>query len=271
MFFLTLLHLPSHAVISWGAIGARTTESQLHRELASGVSFPIGFKNGTDGRYGTIWHVLMRKITNGLGSVTVAIDAMRSASNPHAFMGVTEQGLAAIVKTRGNQDVHVILRGGTKGPNFASEHVRAASKSIEKARPTNHASIMIDCSRKHKSSAMVSEETHLTVSSDGNSQKNHNNQPKVVDDICSQLAAGDRNVTGVMIESHINSGRQDVPAEGPSGLKYGVSITDACVDWECTVGMLDRLNAAVKARRDYLFEQGLQRPAGFQRGTPPSP
>jgi 3-deoxy-7-phosphoheptulonate synthase len=93
----------------------------------------------------------------------------------------------------------------------------------------------------------------------------------VVDDICSQLAAGDRNVTGVMIESHINSGRQDVPAEGPSALKHGVSITDACVDWECTVGMLDRLNAAVKARRDYLFEQGLQRPAGFQRGTPPSP
>ncbi|KAG1803182.1 uncharacterized protein BJ212DRAFT_1396573 [Suillus subaureus] len=221
-------------LISWGAIGARTTESQLHRELASGVSFPIGFKNGTD------------------GSVTVAIDAMRSASNPHAFMGVTEQGLAAIVKTRGNQDVHVILRGGTKGPNFASEHVRAASKSIEKARPINHASIMIDCSH-------------------GNSQKNHNNQPKVVDDICSQLAAGDRNVTGVMIESHINSGRQDVPAEGPSALKHGVSITDACVDWECTVGMLDRLNAAVKARRDYLFEQGLQRPAGFQRGTPPSP
>lgn len=221
-------------LISWGAIGARTTESQLHRELASGVSFPIGFKNGTD------------------GSVTVAIDAMRSASNPHAFMGVTEQGLAAIVKTRGNQDVHVILRGGTKGPNFASEHVRAASKSIEKARPTNHASIMVDCSH-------------------GNSQKNHNNQPKVVDDICSQLAAGDRNITGVMIESHINSGRQDVPAEGPSALKHGVSITDACVDWECTVGMLDRLNAAVKARRSYLFEQGLQRPAGFQRGTPPSP
>lgn len=221
-------------LISWGAIGARTTESQLHRELASGVSFPIGFKNGTD------------------GSVTVAIDAMRSSSNPHAFMGVTEQGLAAIVKTRGNQDVHVILRGGTKGPNFASEHVRAAAKSIEKARPTNHASVMIDCSH-------------------GNSQKNHNNQPKVVDDICSQLADGDKNITGVMIESHINAGRQDVPAEGPSGLKHGVSITDACVDWECTVAMLDKLNDAVKARRNYLFDQGLQRPAGFQRGTPPSP
>ncbi|KAI5990453.1 3-deoxy-7-phosphoheptulonate synthase [Pisolithus albus] len=221
-------------LISWGAIGARTTESQLHRELASGISFPIGFKNGTD------------------GSVTVAIDAMRSSSNPHAFMGVTEQGLAAIVKTRGNQDVHVILRGGSKGPNFASEHVRAAVKSIEKARPANHPSIMIDCSH-------------------GNSQKNHNNQPKVVDDICQQLAAGDRNITGVMVESHINAGRQDVPAEGPSGLKHGVSITDACVDWETTVTMLDRLNEAVGQRRNFLIEQGLQRPAGFQRSTPPSP
>ena len=116
-------------LISWGAIGARTTESQLHRELASGVSFPIGFKNGTD------------------GSVTVAIDAMRSSSNPHAFMGVTEQGIASIVKTRGNQDVHVILRGGTKGPNFAAEHVNAAANAIVKARPQCHPSIMIDCSR----------------------------------------------------------------------------------------------------------------------------
>ncbi|KIK93755.1 hypothetical protein PAXRUDRAFT_144347 [Paxillus rubicundulus Ve08.2h10] len=221
-------------LISWGAIGARTTESQLHRELASGVSFPIGFKNGTD------------------GSVSVAIDAMRSSSNPHAFMGVTEQGLAAIVKTRGNQDVHVILRGGTKGPNYASEHVKLAAKAIEKARPQSHPSLMIDCSH-------------------GNSQKNHNNQPKVVDDICTQLAAGDRTITGVMIESHINSGRQDVPAEGPSGLKYGVSITDACVDWEVTVGMLDRLNEAVGQRRAYLIEQGFQRPAGFQRETPSTP
>ena len=116
-------------LISWGAIGARTTESQLHRELASGVSFPIGFKNGTD------------------GSVAVAVDAMRSSSNPHAFMGVTEQGIASIVKTRGNQDVHVILRGGTKGPNFAAEHVNAAASAIAKARPQYHPSIMIDCSR----------------------------------------------------------------------------------------------------------------------------
>jgi 3-deoxy-7-phosphoheptulonate synthase len=119
-------------VISWGAIGARTTESQLHRELASGVSFPIGFKNGTDGRYGDLRQ--QQKINDliCLFSVGVAIDAMRSSSNPHAFMGVTEQGLAAIVKTRGNQDVHVILRGGSKGPNFASEHVKDAAVKIAK-------------------------------------------------------------------------------------------------------------------------------------------
>jgi 3-deoxy-7-phosphoheptulonate synthase len=212
-------------LISWGAIGARTTESQLHRELASGVSFPIGFKNGTD------------------GSVSVAVDAMRSASNPHAFMGVTGQGLAAIVRTKGNQDVHIILRGGKQGPNFAAEYVSAAATSIAKARPNNHPSIMVDCSH-------------------GNSQKDHNNQPKVIDDICAQLAAGDRSITGVMIESHINAGRQDIPdAEegGASALKHGISITDACVDWETTVGMLDRLNAAVKQRRVTLIEKGLQK------------
>ncbi|KXN83984.1 Phospho-2-dehydro-3-deoxyheptonate aldolase, tyrosine-inhibited, partial [Leucoagaricus sp. SymC.cos] len=205
-------------LISWGAIGARTTESQLHRELASGVSFPIGFKNGTD------------------GSVGVAIDAMQSASNPHAFMGVTEQGLAAIVKTRGNSDVHVILRGGTKGPNFKADSVGAAVATIEKKR--GWASIMIDCSH-------------------GNSQKNHNNQPLVVDDICAQLETGNRNITGVMIESNINAGRQDVPDEGPGALKYGVSITDACVDWQTTIKMLDNLNEAVAKRREALSSQSL--------------
>jgi len=215
-------------LISWGAIGARTTESQLHRELASGVSFPIGFKNGTD------------------GSVSVAVDAMRSSSNPHAFMGVTEQGLAAIVKTRGNQDVHVILRGGTKGPNYGSEHVKAAASAIEKARPHNHPSIMIDCSH-------------------GNSQKNHENQAKVIDDICEQLIAGEKHITGVMVESHINAGRQDVPPEGPAALKHGVSITDACVDWPTTVEMLDKLNQAVRQRRMNYIENGLKKPAAFQR------
>ncbi|KAI9459886.1 3-deoxy-7-phosphoheptulonate synthase [Lactarius psammicola] len=211
-------------LISWGAIGARTTESQLHRELASGVSFPIGFKNGTD------------------GSMTVAVDAMHSSSNPHAFMGVTEQGIAAIVKTRGNQDVHVILRGGTKGPNFSAEHVREAAGVIAKARPRQQPSIMIDCSH-------------------GNSQKNHNNQPKVLADICTQLRLGDRNITGVMIESNINEGKQDVPAEGPANLKYGVSITDACVDWQTTVTMLDRLNSAVQERRTVLVNASLSKTA----------
>jgi 3-deoxy-7-phosphoheptulonate synthase len=213
-------------LISWGAIGARTTESQLHRELASGVSFPVGFKNGTD------------------GSVGVAVDAMKSASNPHAFMGVTEQGLAAIVKTTGNKDVHVILRGGAKGPNYSAEHVKAVATSLEKSRPQYKPSVMVDCSH-------------------GNSLKNHNNQPKVVDSICEQLIAGDRSITGVMIESNINAGRQDVPEDGPSGLKYGVSITDACVDWETTVQMLDRLNEATKLRRAAVIEAGLRKPPVF--------
>ncbi|KAN0142164.1 3-deoxy-7-phosphoheptulonate synthase [Lactarius tabidus] len=216
-------------LISWGAIGARTTESQLHRELASGVSFPIGFKNGTD------------------GSMTVAVDAMRSSSNPHAFMGVTEQGIAAIVKTRGNQDVHVILRGGTKGPNYSAEHVREAASAIAKARPRNFPSIMIDCSH-------------------GNSQKNHNNQPKVLDDICTQLRGGDRSITGVMIESHINEGKQDVPAEGPANLKYGVSITDACIDWQTTVTMLDHLDSAVQERRTVLLDKSLNK-AAYDNGV----
>jgi 3-deoxy-7-phosphoheptulonate synthase len=213
-------------LISWGAIGARTTESQLHRELASGVSFPVGFKNGTD------------------GSVGVAVDAMKSASNPHAFMGVTEQGLAAIVKTAGNKDVHVILRGGSKGPNYDAEHVKAAAAALEKSRPQYRPSVMIDCSH-------------------GNSLKNHNNQPKVVDSICEQLITGDRSITGVMIESNINAGRQDVPEDGPSGLKYGVSITDACVDWETTIQMLDRLNEAAKLRRAAIIEAGLRKPPTF--------
>ncbi|KAJ7938268.1 hypothetical protein B0H13DRAFT_1942175 [Mycena leptocephala] len=215
-------------LISWGAIGARTTESQLHRELASGVSFPIGFKNGTD------------------GSVSVAIDAMFSAGSPHAFMGVTEQGLASIVKTRGNLDTHVILRGGTRGPNYASEHVKEAAKAIYKKK--EWASIMVDCSH-------------------GNSQKNHKNQPLVIDSICAQLAAGERNITGVMVESNINDGRQDVPSEGAQHLKHGVSITDACVNWETTVEMMDKLNAAVAQRRQALMDAGFNRPPGFVRAN----
>jgi 3-deoxy-7-phosphoheptulonate synthase len=164
--------------------------------------------------------------------VTVAIDAMSSASNPHAFMGVTSQGLASIVKTRGNSDVHVILRGGTSGPNFSATYITQYKSAILKKRPI--ASIMVDCSH-------------------GNSQKNHRNQPKVLDDICQQLKAGESAITGVMIESNINEGRQDVPKEGPSTLKHGVSITDACVDWDTTVVMLDKLNLAVQQRRETII------------------
>ncbi|KAK0211387.1 hypothetical protein DFS33DRAFT_1496070 [Desarmillaria ectypa] len=213
-------------MLAWGTIGARTTESQLHRELASGVSFPIGFKNGTN------------------GCVTIAVDAMKSASNPHAFMGVTEQGLASIVKTSGNRDVHIILRGGNKGPNYSSEHVQAAVKQMGSSR--KWPSIMIDCSH-------------------GNSQKNHNNQPLVVKDICEQLRSGSRHITGVMIESHINEGRQDVPEGGPGELKYGVSITDACISWKSTVVMLNQLNEAVQQRRDAVIEAGLVKSWGYER------
>lgn len=207
-------------LLSWGAIGARTTESQLHRELASGVSFPIGFKNGTD------------------GSVTIAVDAMRSSSNPHAFMGVTDHGLAAIVKTSGNKDVHIILRGANKGPNYSKEFVEPAAVACAKARPDRHPAIMVDCSH-------------------GNSSKNHNNQPIVMDDIAKQLREGQSSIVGVMVESHLNAGRQDVPPEGAKGLKYGVSITDACVDWNTTIPMLDKLNEAVKARRELRIQAQL--------------
>ncbi|KAJ6617102.1 3-deoxy-7-phosphoheptulonate synthase [Mycena sp. CBHHK59/15] len=200
-------------LLSWGAIGARTTESQLHRELASGVSFPVGFKNGTD------------------GSVTVAIDAMFSASSAHSFLGVTQNGIASIVKTRGNDDVHIILRGGNKGPNYGASAVQDVVAAVHARNPEKMASIMIDCSH-------------------GNSQKNHLNQALVVQSICSQLENGDRHITGVMIESNLNGGRQDVPQRGSkTDLKYGVSITDACVDWETTVDMLGRLNTAVAERR----------------------
>ncbi|KAG0147426.1 hypothetical protein CROQUDRAFT_656161 [Cronartium quercuum f. sp. fusiforme G11] len=198
-------------LISWGAIGARTTESQLHRELASGTSHPIGFKNSTD------------------GGLKVAVDAMRAAACPHSFLGVNEQGLASIVKTLGNPDVHVILRGGAE-PNYEAKFVRAAKEAISRARPGIHPAIMIDCSH-------------------ANSQKDHRNQKKVVANICEQLISGDTSIVGVMIESHINEGRQDVPAEGPSGLKPGVSITDACVDFGTTVEMLKSLQAAVIERR----------------------
>ncbi|KAJ1852191.1 3-deoxy-7-phosphoheptulonate synthase [Coemansia sp. RSA 638] len=200
-------------LFSWGAIGARTTESQLHRELASGVSFPVGFKNGTD------------------GNATIAVDAIRSASHPHHFLGVTKSGLAAITKTTGNPSCHIILRGSNAGPNYEAEWVSQISAQITKAKVVDN--IMIDCSH-------------------GNSSKDHRNQPKVCSNVAKQVAAGNRSIIGVMIESNIVEGRQNIPSEAEGGAKaltYGQSITDACVSWEQTVPMLKELAEAVRARR----------------------
>ncbi|RKP05724.1 hypothetical protein THASP1DRAFT_32441 [Thamnocephalis sphaerospora] len=197
-------------LFSWGAIGARTTESQLHRELASGVSFPVGFKNGTD------------------GNASIALDAIRASSHPHHFLGVTKQGLAAITNTKGNEHCHIILRGGNGGPNYEKEYIDRTREALRKTGLRE--SIMVDCSH-------------------GNSRKQHSNQVLVADDLAKQIAAGDRAITGVMIESNLVAGRQDVPKEGPSALVYGQSITDACVAFDTTIGMLDTLAAAVRERR----------------------
>lgn len=207
--------------ISVGAIGARTTESQLHRELASGLSFPVGFKNGTDGNLG------------------VAIDAIGAAAAKHHFMGVTKQGLAAITRTKGNEHGFVILRGGSKGPNYDKASVQAAKETLIKK--GQKMAIMVDCSH-------------------GNSNKDHRNQPKVAKAIAEQLREGETAIIGLMIESNINEGNQKVPAEGPSALKKGVSITDACIDWETTVDVLEDLAAAVRDRRELT--------SGVAKGSP---
>ncbi|KAI7906798.1 3-deoxy-7-phosphoheptulonate synthase [Cokeromyces recurvatus] len=200
-------------LVSWGAIGARTTESQVHRELASGLSCPVGFKNGTD------------------GGITVAMDAIKAASHGHHFLSVTKQGLSAIVETAGNNACHVILRGGKSGPNYSAEDVKAATAELAKHKLPPI--VMIDCSH-------------------GNSSKDHNRQPIVADDIAHQLANAyetGNNIIGVMIESNLKEGRQDIPPEGPHRLNYGQSITDACINWEDTVKCLDRLREGVRARR----------------------
>ncbi|KAH8585674.1 hypothetical protein B0O99DRAFT_706971 [Bisporella sp. PMI_857] len=196
--------------LSVGAIGARTTESQLHRELASGLPFPIGFKNGTD------------------GGLSVAIDAVESAASRHNYIGFTQYGLSAIKKTQGNNMGFVILRGGTRGPNFQAQEVLKARQMLSKrGRP---GVVMVDISH-------------------GNSQKDHNNQRLVAKDISDQIRAGDTGIVGVMIESNLKSGRQDIPASGPALLERGVSITDACIDWDTTVAVLTDLAAAVRIRR----------------------
>ncbi|CDK28405.1 unnamed protein product [Kuraishia capsulata CBS 1993] len=193
-------------LLSFGAIGARTTESQLHRELASGLSFPIGFKNGTD------------------GSLDVAIDAVQAASHSHHFMGVTKHGLAAITTTKGNEFGFVILRGGKKGTNYDEKSIAEAKLKLP---PTGV--LMIDCSH-------------------GNSNKDYRNQPIVCAEVARQVAKGEDKIIGLMIESNINEGKQNIP-EDKSQLKYGVSVTDGCVSWESTVDMLQNLAEAVRSRR----------------------
>eukprot|EP00658_Telonema_sp_P-2_P024051 TRINITY_DN19650_c0_g3_i2.p1 TRINITY_DN19650_c0_g3~~TRINITY_DN19650_c0_g3_i2.p1 ORF type:complete len:345 (-),score=88.15 TRINITY_DN19650_c0_g3_i2:169-1203(-) len=198
-------------LISWGAIGARTTESQLHRELASGLSVPIGFKNGTS------------------GALQIAVDAVKSANNPHAFMGVTRQGLAAIIETAGNPHGHVILRGGSEtGPQFSAEWVSKTAAAMSKAGV--HPNVVVDCSH-------------------ANSQKKHENQPKVAADVASQLKGGSKDLVGLMLESHLHEGNQAIKGS-PADLKYGVSVTDACIDFETTEKVLDELAEAVRIRRE---------------------
>ena len=195
-------------LVTWGAIGARTTESQVHRELASACSMPVGFKNGTD------------------GGVQIALDAIRAAAHPHRFIGVTEQGLAGIVSTAGNPDCHVILRGGATGPNYDSIHVRKTLAELRDAGLPPR--IMIDASH-------------------GNSEKDYRRQPLVVRDVAAQVAQGEAGVIGMMMESFLVDGRQDL--SDPSALVYGQSITDACMGWDTSVPVLQDLAAAVRARR----------------------
>jgi 3-deoxy-7-phosphoheptulonate synthase len=194
-------------LVSWGAIGARTTESQSHRQLASGLSCPVGFKNGTD------------------GGVKVAADAIVAARSPHAFMGMTKMGQAAIFETRGNDDCHVILRGG-KQPNYAAADVDATCSLLRAQKLPE--SVMIDVSH-------------------ANSSKQYQRQIEVAAEVARQVAGGDKRIVGVMIESHLNEGRQDITPDQP--LKYGVSVTDACIGFEATIPVLESLAQAVRTRR----------------------
>ena len=200
-------------IICWSAIGARTTESQTHREMASGLSSPVGFKNGTD------------------GNLTVAINALQSVSSPHSFLGINKQGQVAIIRTKGNQYGHIVLRGGSNGPNYDSVHVKLCEQALDKAglKPN----IMIDCSH-------------------ANSEKDPARQPLVVEDVISQIHEGNRSIIGLMIESNIGWGNQSIP-DDRSQLAYGVSITDPCIDWDatekCLLNLADRLRDSLPDRR----------------------
>ncbi len=195
-------------LVAWGAIGARTTESQVHREMASGLSCPVGFKNGTN------------------GDVKIAADAVQAATNPHHFLAITKEGRASIATTTGNADAHIVLRGGA-APNYDAAGIEAAAAQLAKAGLRE--AIMVDASH-------------------GNSGKDPEKQPGVIADIAGQLTGGETRIMGVMIESHLVAGRQDMKPGEP--LTYGQSITDACIDWETSVAVLDELAAGVRTRRE---------------------
>ncbi|MFL0802784.1 MAG: 3-deoxy-7-phosphoheptulonate synthase [Agarilytica sp.] len=199
-------------LISWSAIGARTTESQTHREMASGLSSAVGFKNGTD------------------GGLSVAINALQSVSSPHRFLGINKDGAVSIMHTRGNAYGHIVLRGGNDKPNYDSVSVAMCEKVLEKNAIAPN--IMVDCSH-------------------ANSNKNHELQPLVMENVTNQIIEGNKSIIGVMIESHLGAGNQKMPAD-LSDLKYGVSITDACIDWETTESLLlsvaEKLNTPLNSR-----------------------
>jgi 3-deoxy-7-phosphoheptulonate synthase len=194
-------------LVTWAAVGARTTESQIHREMASGLSMPVGFKNGTDGGY------------------QIAIDAMKTSRAPHAFLGIDHQGRTCVVHTAGNPYGHLILRGGSRGTNFSAEAVGEVQGKLEAAGLSPR--ILVDCSH-------------------ANSEKDHNRQAIAFRDVVAQRAAGNANIVGLMVESHLGAGRQDL-GDDPSKLAYGVSITDACIDWDTTAALVHEAHEALAA------------------------
>jgi len=199
-------------LISWSAIGARTTESQTHREMASGLSSAVGFKNGTD------------------GGLTVATNALQSVASPHRFLGINRQGQVAVFTTKGNKYGHIVLRGGSAGPNYDSVHIKLCEQALEKAGvPVN---VMVDCSH-------------------ANSSKQPELQPLVVENVANQILEGNRSIVGLMIESNLKAGNQPIP-ENLQDLEYGVSITDGCIDWEttetCLRAMRDKLKQVLPQR-----------------------
>ena len=193
-------------LISWSAIGARTTESQTHREMASGLSSSVGFKNGTD------------------GGLTVAVNALNSVANPHRFLGINSKGQVSVFTTTGNAYGHIVLRGGSAGPNYDSVHIKLCEEALQKA--GLKANIMVDCSH-------------------ANSNKQYELQPLVVEDVTKQIIGGNRSITSLMIESNLNAGNQSIPKD-LSQLKYGVSVTDGCIDWDTTESCLRELRDEIK-------------------------